>query len=253
MPTVEHAYRCLITCEHGGKLVPPVYRACFRGQDAVLASHRGHDPGALAMARDLAASLDAPLICARTTRLLVDLNRSLHHPRLFSEFTRALPTDDKVRILRRYYLPYRRRAEDRIAAAIAAGGRVVHVSSHSFTPVLDGVVRRADVGLLYDPARAGEAALCRAWLAALRRRAPELRLRRNYPYTGTSDGFTAYLRRRFGAHAYVGIELEINQAIVAGPRRVWHRLRAHVTAALLDALALNWRAAPSRPDAPAPR
>lgn len=254
MPSVEHGQRCLITCEHGGNLVPPAFRACFRDQHAVLASHRGHDPGALAMARDLAARLDAPLISARTTRLLVDLNRSLHHPRLFSEFTRALPADDKRRILQRYYLPYRRRAEDWIAAALAAGGRVVHVSSHSFTPVLDGVVRRADVGLLYDPARADEAALCRAWLAALGRRAPELRLRRNYPYTGTSDGFTAHLRRHFGADVYVGIELEINQAIVAGPRRAWQRLRANVTDALLDALALNWRPQPPppRPHAPAP-
>ena len=39
---------------------------------------------------------------------------------------------------------------------------MIHVSSHSFTPELDGKVRRADVGLLYDPAPRGEVDAVRA-------------------------------------------------------------------------------------------
>lgn len=236
MRSLDRPARCLISCEHGGNHVPAAYRPCFQGHDAVLASHRGHDPGALAMAHDLAAALHVPLFSARTTRLLVDLNRSPQHPRLFSEFSRPLAADERRRILQRYYLPYRRRAERWIATAIAEGGRVVHISSHSFTPILDGELRNADVGLLYDPARPAEVALCRAWLAALRRRTPGLRVRRNYPYTGTSDGFTAYLRRRFAAECYAGIELEINQAIVTGPRTRWRHLRADLVATLREIL-----------------
>lgn len=239
MRPLDRPPRCLISCEHGGNHVPPAYRPCFEDHDAVLASHRGHDPGALAMARDLAAGLHAPLISARTTRLLVDLNRSLHHPRLFSEYSRPLAVEERRRILQRYYLPYRRRAERWIATAVAEGDRVVHVSSHSFTPILDGEIRNADVGLLYDPARPVEAALCQAWLTSLRRRAPDLRVRRNYPYTGTSDGFTTYLRRRFAADRYAGVELEINQALVGGPRARWLRLRADLVATLREVLSPN--------------
>ena len=231
-----HRRSFLITCEHGGNRVPPRYRDCFAGHEAVLESHRGHDPGALAMARDLARALQAPLIYATTSRLLVDLNRTPGHPRLHSELVRALPEPERREILDRYYLPFRRRAEALIAAEVSAGRSVVHISSHSFTPVLDGVVRQADVGLLYDPARPGEALLCAEWLASLRRGAPTLKVRRNYPYTGKSDGFTAYLRRCFGPDHYVGIELEINQRLVSTAQPAWRRLRGDIGAALQEAL-----------------
>jgi hypothetical protein len=63
------------------------------------------------------------------------------------------------------------------------------------------------------------------------------RLRRNYPYSGTSDGFTAYLCRRFPAEAYVRIELEINQKHVDPKIGTWRELRARVIAALVGVLA----------------
>jgi hypothetical protein len=61
-------------------------------------------------------------------------------------------------------------------------------------------------------------------------------VRRNYPYTGKSDGFTAYLRKRFDADRYVGVELEINQAIVGAARR-WPNLRSRIVETLRGALA----------------
>jgi predicted N-formylglutamate amidohydrolase len=227
---------CLITCEHGGNRIPPRYRPLFAGFEALLGSHRGFDPGALALARDLAGMLAAPLFVSTTSRLLIDLNRSIGHPKLYSEATRAAPAAVRSEILERHYLPYRDAVEAHVAAAVARGSRVVHLSSHSFTPVLDGHVRNADVGLLYDPARAAEAGLCRLWQACLEEAAPGLRVRRNYPYTGKSDGFTAYLRRHFPPAAYLGIELEINQRQLGGGRR-GRALRSQVIEALTRALA----------------
>jgi predicted N-formylglutamate amidohydrolase len=221
----------LITCEHGGNRIPPRYRHLFRGHEPLLASHRGYDPGALVMARNLARAFDAPLVVSTVSRLLVELNRSLGHPRLFSDATRPAPKAVHREILARHYFPYRGRVEALIADAAKRGRRVVHISSHSFTPVLDGEVRNADIGLLYDPGRPGEVELCRRWQARLGESAPELRVRRNYPYTGKSDGFTAYLRKRFAADRYVGVELEINQAIVGAARR-WTGLRNRVVEAL---------------------
>ena len=116
------------------------------------------------------------------------------------------------------------------------GRRVIHISSHSFTPRLNGEVRTADIGLLYDPARSGEVDACARWKAALRVTAPALRVRRNYPYAGKNDGLTAYLRRRYPASTYVGIELEINQAQVIGARRRWADLRAAIIQSLRIAL-----------------
>ena len=67
--------------------------------------------------------------------------------------------------------------------------------------------------------------------------APALKVRRNYPYTGKSDGFTAYLRRRFPPAAYLGIELEINQKHVLAGERRWRALRSQVIEALIRATA----------------
>jgi predicted N-formylglutamate amidohydrolase len=72
-----------------------------------------------------------------------------------------------------------------------------------------------DVGLLYDPARARERATAIAWQHELRERHPELRIRRNAPYRGTADGLTTALRRERSVRRYAGIEIELNQRIVA--------------------------------------
>lgn len=227
----------LVTCEHGGNRIPARYRGYFVGEESLLRSHRGYDPGALAVARDLARRLGAPLIYSTISRLLVDLNRSPGHPRLHGDAIRPLPVEARRRIVEQYYLPFRAKAEVALAETVAKGRRAIHVSSHSFTPVLDGTIRTADVGLLYDPARSAEVALCRQWLACLTEREPALKVRRNYPYTGRSDGFTSYLRRHFEAGDYIGVELEINQQIVLAGGQPWRRLRVLLIECLLEALA----------------
>ena len=204
--------RLLVTCEHGGSQVPPELGRLFPASSRdVLESHRGFDAGALSVARALAERLRAPLLFSETTRLVVDLNRSPHHPRLWSEFTRQLGAEDKRLVLDAHYAPYRSAVESAVREAVAAGGRVLHVSSHSFTPELLGAVRTADVGLLFDPTRPAEADWARRWQVILGRVFPSWKIRRNYPYRGTADGLTTHLRRVFPDPDYAGIELEINQ------------------------------------------
>ena len=222
----------IITCEHGGNEVPPAYVSLFADHQALLPTHRGWDVGALSVAQQLAAALDAPLFAATTTRLLIDLNRSIGHRQLHSEATRGLPLATRRHIAAQYYRPHRDAVESEVARLIAAGKRVVHIASHSFTPELGGVVRQADVAWLYDPRRAGECALAAHWLAALKRRRPELKLRRNYPYEGKGDGLTALLRKRYSDTAYVGLELEVNQRFVTDGGSAWTALRADIVQSL---------------------
>lgn len=227
----------LISCEHGGSRIPSRYRELFLAHQPLLRTHRGSDFGALRMAREMAAAFDAPLFASTVSRLLVDLNRSLRHPALWSEASRAAAPAVREEILRRYYLPYRGKLESTAGQWVAAGRRVIHISCHSFTPELNGEVRNADIGLLYDPSRAAEARLCRLWRDDLAARAPSMRVRMNYPYAGTSDGFTTHLRRQFAGDRYLGIELEINQRHVLAGGAHWQGLRASVIGALGDAAA----------------
>ncbi len=226
----------IITCEHGGNAVPLAYAALFAGHEALLQTHRGWDLGALPLAQELASALAAPLFVATTTRLLIDLNRSIGHRDLYSEATRHLPAATRREIVEKYYRPHRDAVEAEVARLISAGQRVVHIASHSFTPELAGVVRRADVGWLYDPRRAGEGVFAQQWLSALQSLRPELKLRRNYPYQGKDDGLTSLLRQRHSAAQYVGIELEVNQRFSTAGSAAWPALRADLTQALLNAV-----------------
>ena len=81
-----HAGGWLITCEHAVNRVPRAYRDLFRGRRRVLTTHRAFDYGALQLAKRFASRLEAQLVTGNVTRLLVDLNRSLSNPSIFSEF-----------------------------------------------------------------------------------------------------------------------------------------------------------------------
>ena len=212
----------IFTCEHGGNRIPRQYRRLFKGKSRLLQSHRGWDRGALQLARACARSCSAPLYYSEVSRLVVDLNRSRHHRGLFSGFTRGLDAREKERICDRYYFPYRNLVE----TAIRDRGikPVIHLSVHSFTPELNGVVRNADVGLLYDPSRKREKEFCLRLQTRLKQKFPHLIVRRNYPYRGTADGFTTCLRSRFPAGAYLGIEVEINQKHVNAEDRFWRHI-----------------------------
>ncbi|HEX6790223.1 MAG TPA: N-formylglutamate amidohydrolase [Candidatus Krumholzibacteria bacterium] len=220
----------VVSCEHAGNRVPAEYRSLFRGARRALASHRGWDSGAIDLARVIAPALDAPLVATTVSRLVVECNRSLGHPRLFSEFTRTLPREEKQVLLDRHYHPHRGAVEAVVRSAIRTHGRVVHVGVHTFAPVLDGTRRTADVGLLYDPRRELEVRWCEEWMAILSLTAPGLRVRRNYPYRGASDGLTSALRRRFPAGRYLGIELEVNQALRRS--KEWGRIMRQIAASL---------------------
>ena len=234
------ADRLFVTCEHAGNVVPAEYADLFVGHEHLLSTHRGWDPGALLLAREMAERFDAPLYYDETTRLLADLNRSVGTPELHSEATRHLSKAERRRLLDAYYFPHRRRVDaalaEAVAQATAAGDRVVHVASHSFTPELHGKVRTADIGMLYDPRRPGEVAFATAWLEALRAKDASLRLRRNYPYLGASDGVCQVMRRRYPPEAYVGIELEVNQRYVEAGGPAWPAIRRILLDTLAEAL-----------------
>ncbi len=230
-------YALVLSCEHGGAHVPPRYRRLFdskAGRNA-LRGHRGSDLGALRLARSLERSHRVPLYASTVTRLLVDLNRSIGHPRLFSEFVRDLDPAERQRLLDLHYFPHRAAVQSWIEARARQGRKVLHIGVHSFAPQINGRSRTADIGLLYDPSRSSERELSARWKRSLHEIAPKLRVRRNYPYLGKSDGFTTHLRRAIGPRHYLGIELEVNQRVlrtVEGQRLVARDISDSLRAAL---------------------
>jgi predicted N-formylglutamate amidohydrolase len=217
-------YALLLTCEHAGNHIPREYVSLFAGAKDVLASHRGWDPGALEFTRSLSRSFRTPFHHLLWSRLLVESNRAPSNQRIWSRYTTHLPPDEKRRILDRYWWPHRREVEAAVRAGLERARTVFHVAVHSFTNHLDGE-RNADIGLLYDPRRA-EKGLCVGWETILNELDPTLRVRRNYPYRGMADGLPTWLRRKFPDSAYLGVELEFNQALIGTP--LWAKTKRTV-------------------------
>lgn len=147
----------VLVCEHASNFIPDRY--CGLGLDAQsLDRHIAWDVGALDVAKSCAHSLDASLIYATYSRLLLDLNRPLD-----AEDSIAVRSEDttivgnvglseRERGLRQdaIYHPFHGALAQWIDARDARDQRTVLLSIHSFTPVYRGVTRPWQVGILAD-------------------------------------------------------------------------------------------------------
>ncbi len=204
----------VISCEHAVNIIPDAYQYILSTDSAVLETHRAIDFGAFEIAKHFQKTLNCPLISATVSRLIIDCNRSLTHPECFSHFTEKLAPAEKKCLIETYYKPYRQAVESFINARITEGVQVIHLSIHSFTPMLNNIERNADIGLLYDPSRLGEKQLASEWRKGIVKKSKAYRVRMNYPYRGITDGFITSLRKQHDEKHYLGFEVESNQALV---------------------------------------
>lgn len=231
--------KIILTCEHAGNDVPEAYKHLFSNKEDVLYTHRGYDIGALEIAKAFEDALKTELYYTTISRLLVEANRSEDNPQLFSRFTDILDKDEKDEILSRYYTPYREKVKQSILQALEHGP-VIHLSIHSFTPVLEGKVREAEVGILFDPARSFEKLVAKNMINELNSLSPSLKVVANSPYKGTDDGFTTYLRNITDQNRYAGIEIEVNQKFFTDHEEVIGKLKnVLITAVRRTALSVN--------------
>lgn len=206
-------FRFIITCEHASPAIPGPWQRLLDPFCSECEEHRLWDRGTPEIAGWLGKLLKAPVFKGEYSRLLVDLNRSVAHPSLFSPAIRELPDHQRTRILTTYYYPFRHQVIRALDYLVTEKKPILHISVHSFTPVLDGEPRLADFGLLYDPYRERERETSELWLYHLKTARPDLTCRANYPYLGVTDGHTTAMRRAFGRRGYMGVELEFNQKL----------------------------------------
>ncbi|WP_224996239.1 N-formylglutamate amidohydrolase [Cesiribacter sp. SM1] len=224
----------ILSCEHAGNLVPARYHSLFKGKEDVLYTHKAIDFGALRLAQHLKQESGLPLYYTLHSRLLVEANRSPDNEELFSDYTSALEETEKKSILEEYYYPHRRQVQDKISQLLADGRAVIQLAAHTFTPVLEGKTREADMGILFDPERPMEQAFADALKQELLAQNPSRKVLYNSPYPGTDDSFPAYLRKCFSKEQYGGIELEVNQKFfLNGDASIWETLLAEISAAFL--------------------
>jgi predicted N-formylglutamate amidohydrolase len=153
----------LLMCEHALPRIPR--RLAHLGlPKSERMRHIGWDIGALCLARELSARLDAPLFHTGYSRLVVDCNRPLDNPSLMPEISettvipgnRNLDASERAERLETFFHPFHAAVSRRLDLRTAAGKQTFVVGIHSYTPVYKGVARPWHAGILY--AQAGDLA-----------------------------------------------------------------------------------------------
>ena len=147
----------LLICEHASNRLPRRYGTLGLNASE-LESHIAWDPGALGVAQELSRLLDAPLIHATVSRLVLDLNREPSAPDsiwTLSERTTIpgnldLDATERATRVREVYEAFHGAVDAFANARQAAGQLGAVVSIHSFTPVYRDVERPWQIGLIFD-------------------------------------------------------------------------------------------------------
>jgi predicted N-formylglutamate amidohydrolase len=209
----------VLLCEHASNHIPARYdRLGLRESD--LGRHIAYDIGAAEVARELSRRLDAVLLLAGYSRLLIDCNRPLSAPSSIPERSEDtdipgnIGIDAAERALRDrlFFAPFRERVAGVLDARLRARRPTILIGMHSFTPVYLGVSRIWHAGFLY----AGATQLGAALIAGLRAADPALVVGDNEPYrvSNESDYTVPYNGDARGIPAAL---IEVRQDLIARP------------------------------------
>lgn len=151
----------VIVCEHASSVIPPEYEGL--GLDAETAlGHIGWDINAVDVASRVARALDAPLVTAPVSRLVIDLNRPEVCRECIPARSEDVPVPGNADLtaqaredrLARWHRPFHDGLGALLDRRAALGLATFLVGIHSFTPVYAGVARPWGAGVLYRASRA---------------------------------------------------------------------------------------------------
>ena len=178
-----------IVCDHASNRIPPAY-GDLGLPPSERVRHIAWDPGALAVSMRLTHLLDAPLIHATTSRLIIDCNRFTDSESLMpelSEYTeipgnKGIGGNERAERIARYWVPFHDAVDRVLDARKAAGLETILVCMHSFTPVFKGFARPWPIGILPAP----DEHYSKALFDALKAEDPDMNVGWHEPYAGAA-------------------------------------------------------------------
>jgi len=232
----------MLICEHASNFIPPAYGGL--GLSPVdQARHISWDIGAFGLARELAALLDAPLVHATYSRLMLDVNRPVDASDSIithSEDTRIpgnarLSAAERKLRKQRIYDPFHSELDALIDQRLRLGLVTRVVSIHSFSPHYHGIDRPWHVGVISQRDRLLADTLLQSLAAD-----PNLCIGDNLPY-GPQDGVYHSLAQHSEARGLHGAMIEVrnDQLDEAGQKRWAHTLNEALSTALARAQPRN--------------
>jgi len=207
---------------------------------AELQRHIAWDIGALAVARRVAAALDAPLVAQNYSRLVIDCNRDPQVASSIPQLSERVAIPGNVGLTpaqaaaRRHEIfdPYHGHISALLDERAAAGRPTLLVSQHTMTDVFHGVPRLMHAAVLYNRDRRFAGLV----LEALRRE-PGIVVADNEPYF-VSDATDYSIPHHGERRGLPHVELEIRQDLVSDERgqEEWARRVSRALAESAEAL-----------------
>ncbi|MEP6885185.1 MAG: N-formylglutamate amidohydrolase [Gammaproteobacteria bacterium] len=225
----------VILVDHAGRRIPRRLKDLGLPASELL-RHIAWDIGALSVARQVAAALDATLVAQNYSRLVIDCNRD---PKVASSIPRKseaieipgnIDLNDLEIAARRseVFDPYHNRISELLDERLAAARPTLLVAQHTMTDVYHGVRREMHAAVLYNRDRR-----CAALVLDALRRDQELVIGDNQPYF-VSDETDYSIPHHGEARGLPHVEIEIRQDLVSDEagQTQW---AGRITRALLEA------------------
>ncbi len=218
---VDRPSNIVITCDHASNRVPPQVNGGLLGlAPAEMERHIAYDVGAAGVAGHLGALMDAPVIGANFSRLVIDPNRGEDDPTLVMQIydgtiipaNRNLSAADLRWRLDNCYRPYHAALD----SLLVSRTRPIMIAIHSFTPRLNGhAMRPWHIGILHEK----DQRLALPLLARLRAE-PDLCVGENEPYGGHLDGDS--IDRHAIRHDRPNVLIELRNDLIRTPEQQRH-------------------------------
>jgi predicted N-formylglutamate amidohydrolase len=208
----------VIAVDHASRRIPRCLATLGVAQSD-LERHIAWDIGALAVAQDVSAALDAPLVAQNYSRLVIDCNRRPGDPSSIPTVSESTPIPGNLHLTaeqvsareHEIFEPYHQHLSALLEEREAAGRPTILIVQHSMTNVFKGVRREMHAAVLYN--RDSRFAQC--LLEALRSEAG-LVAGDNEPYSGKDQiGYT--LPHHGESRGIPHVEVEIRQDLIQLP------------------------------------
>ena len=206
----------VIVVDHAGRRIPRLLGSLGLAASE-LQRHIAWDIGALSVARQVAAALDAPLVAQNYSRLVIDCNRD---PKVASSIPRlsesieipgniSLSDVDVTARRAEIFDPYHAHIGKLLDSRLAQGRPTILVAQHTMTDIYRGVRREMHAAVLYNRDRRFAGLV----LDMLRRESAWL-IADNEPYF-VSDATDYTIPRHGEARGLPHVEIEIRQDLVS--------------------------------------
>lgn len=205
----------VLLCEHASRFIPESFKGLGLDNGELL-RHIAWDIGAANVAEALSQSLDAPLVMAGYSRLLIDLNRPVESATLIPEISETtvipgnlgLSSEERARRVALYFEPFQSAVRRLLDERRVTRTPTTIVGIHSFTPVYKGVARPWHAGILYRKSQRFGHALAEALGG------PQQAIAENEPYQIEEDSdYTVPIHGE--ARGLDAVLVEIRQDLIA--------------------------------------